>query len=149
MCLVGAFVFYTNALASSLGITPTRVEISAQKPITTLTLSNQTDHAVVVHAQLKRWIKNKKKDIYTDSNDLIITPPMMMIEAGGSQLIRVGLRKAPHPSEVTTYRLFLTEQPPKSTPRSGGSRIIIVFRLNLPVFVAPLLPPTQNSNKVR
>ncbi len=44
--------------------------------------------------------------------------------AGGSQLVRVGLRRAPDARRELTYRIFLQELPPPPDPDFMGTRML-------------------------
>ena len=55
--------------------------------------------------------------------------------AGGSQLVRMGLRRAPDPQRELTYRLFLQEVPPPPKPDFQGLQVAL--RIGVPVFVLP------------
>jgi fimbrial chaperone protein len=59
---------------------------------------------------------------------VIVSPPIFTIPAGGTQLIRVGLRTAS--ADPRAYRLIV-EEVPQALPGGG---IQVALRLNLPLF---------------
>lgn len=60
--------------------------------------------------------------------------PIFTIAAGGTQIVRMGLRRQPDDRRELAYRLFLQEVPIKTT-REG--EVNVVLRLGIPIFVMP------------
>src|SRR3546814_9833017 len=67
------------------------------------------------------WSQSGGKDVFAAVDDILATPPIFTIPAGGSQVIRVGSRRAPDPQHERAYRLFLREVPPAPQPGFQGS----------------------------
>ena len=63
------------------------------------------------------------------------TPPIFTVPPKGTQVIRVGLRRAADAQQGLSYRMFLQEVPPP--PRQGLQGLQVALRLSLPVFVMP------------
>ena len=81
------------------------------------------------------WSQEEGNDVFTPTRELIVNPPIFTIPAGGSQLIRVGLRRAPDAQRELNYRIFLQELPPPPNPDFNGTKMLM--RVSLPVFVLP------------
>jgi fimbrial chaperone protein len=81
------------------------------------------------------WTQQQGKDVYAPTTEILATPPVFTVPAGGSQVIRVGLRRAPDAQREITYRLFLQEVPPP--PKPGFQGLQVALRIGVPVFVTP------------
>jgi fimbrial chaperone protein len=122
--------------AGSFSVSPVRISLSASAPISAITVKNDGSEAVVLQLEAMAWAQQAGQDVYTPSTDILATPPIITIPAGGSQILRVGLRRAPDPKRELTYRLYLQEVPPP--PKPGFSGLQVTLRFGLPVFVAPV-----------
>jgi fimbrial chaperone protein len=122
--------------AGSFSVSPVRVSLSTSAPISAITVQNDGKEAVVLQLEAMAWAQQAGQDVYTPSRDILATPPIITIPAGGSQILRVGLRRAPDSKRELTYRLYLQEVPPP--PKPGFSGLQVALRFGLPVFVAPV-----------
>lgn len=133
--------------AGGFTVAPVRVELNAQKPTAALVIRNENEEPVIVQLQCVAWAQDSGLDVYTDSMELLATPPLFTIPGGGSQIVRVGLRRPADAQRELSYRLFLTEVPgpPKAEAAggTGGTGLQIVLRIGVPVFVKanPALAP--------
>ena len=57
-------------------------------------LPNHGQAAAVVQLEPMAWAHMAGKDTYTPTNEILATPPIFTIPAGGAQIVRVGLRRA-------------------------------------------------------
>jgi fimbrial chaperone protein len=109
--------------------------LAAGHPIDSVTIRNGGAEPVVVQLEVSSWSQREGEALLAPTTDLLATPPIFRIPAGGTQLVRVGLRRAPDPQRELSYRLFLREVP-SATP--SASSIRITLSISLPVFVTPL-----------
>ena len=115
MAVFGLFVFLAGATvvnATDLGVSPVRVTLSDKQKMGTLTVRNNGAEPVPMQLEVLNWSQEEGNDVFTPTRELIVNPPIFTIPAGGSQLIRVGLRRAPDAQRELTYRIFLQELPP-------------------------------------
>ena len=134
----GLFVFLAAANvvnATDLGVSPVRVTLSDKQKMGTLTVRNNGTEPVPMQLEVLNWSREEGNDVFTPTRELIVNPPIFTIPAGGSQLIRVGLRRAPDAQRELTYRIFLQELPPPPNPDFNGTKMLM--RVSLPVFVLP------------
>jgi fimbrial chaperone protein len=125
-----------TALAGSFNVRPTRLVLSAAQPSGMLTLRNPTNFETVVQVQANAWSQQDGADVLEPSRDLIAVPPLFTLPPGGSQVVRIGLRRAAAPDSELTYRLLLREVPP--APGEGFTGLQVALNLSLPVFVEPV-----------
>ena len=121
--------------AGSIGVSPVRVTLSDKQKIGTITLRNDGTNPVPMQLEALKWSKEEGEDVFTSTRELIISPPIFTIPAGGSQLLRVGLRGTPDAKRELSYRIFLQELPPPASPDFNGAKMLM--RVSLPVFVLP------------
>ena len=134
----GLFVFLVGATvvnAAAIGVSPVRVTLSDKQKIGTITLRNDGTDPVPMQLEALKWSKEEGEDVFTSTRELIVNPPIFTIPAGGSQLLRVGLRGAPDAKRELAYSIFLQELPPPPSPDFNGAKMLM--RVSLPVFVLP------------
>jgi fimbrial chaperone protein len=136
--LVGlaASIAATSATAGTFTISPLRLDFAGTVSTAALTVRNENAAAVVVQAQGLAWSQAGGQDALEPSRDLLISPAVFTLPAGGSQLVRVALRRNPDPSLELSYRVTLQEVPQAASPGFNGLQVAL--RLSLPVFVTPL-----------
>ncbi|MHB8211872.1 MAG: fimbrial biogenesis chaperone [Acidithiobacillus sp.] len=132
--------------AGDFSISPVHVHLSQQRKIAALVLTNLQDAPLTVQTTAQAWSQAHGRNITTDTDQLIISPPLFEVPPHGRQIIRVGLR-IPFPvHQEKDYRLILHEVPPP--PKPGFMGVQLVLRMILPVFVAPVANATHIQLKV-
>jgi fimbrial chaperone protein len=129
--------FASSASAGSFAVNPVRLTLSAGQSVAALTVHNEAQEATVVQLETSSWSQHGGNDVLAPTAEILATPPIFTIPPGGSQIVRVGLRRAPDPQHELTYRLFLREVPPPE-PLAQGLRVALA--VSLPVFVTPARP---------
>jgi fimbrial chaperone protein len=131
-----AFLIWAPAMAcaGSFAVNPVRATLSAKQPVSSLLVRNDGAEATVVQLEVVSWSQQDGKDVYTPTKEILATPPIFTVQAGGSQVVRVGMRRAADPQRELTYRLFLQEVPPAKRDVQG---LQVVLRMGLPVFIMP------------
>ncbi len=133
--IVGLCCLSLSALGSSLEISPVRVELNAKQRIEVITLVNRGDAPITLQSQIKKWQQTAGKDVYSMTTDLLVTPPIVTIQPNKAQVLRVGLKAVASPQQELSYRLFITEIPQKQISAEQTSKIRIVSRIGIPIFV--------------
>jgi fimbrial chaperone protein len=121
--------------ASTFSIAPIRVELDESHGTEALTVRNESDAAVVLQARALSWAQDGGVDSFTDTRDVIVTPPVLTLAPQTTQIIRVALRRPADASVELSYRLFLQEVPQAAPQAEQG--LLVALRLSLPIFVAP------------
>src|SRR5579863_2191714 len=122
------------AQAGSFEVNPVILVLSGSHTSDVVRVTNTGVQPVVVQAQLYAWSQVNGSNAYADSRDLVMTPPIFTIPAGGEQLVRIGLRNPQGPAHELNYALFLAEVPPSKGQHLG---LQIALRVGMPVFVEP------------
>jgi fimbrial chaperone protein len=123
------------ANAGSFQINPVRATLSNHQTVSALTIHNTGSESSVMQVEIVAWSQQNGQDVYTPSRELIVTPPIFTVSAGGSQVLRVGLRRPAEGQRELTYRVFIQEVPPPPKPSFKGLQVAL--RFGIPVFVAP------------
>lgn len=130
------------AFAGSIAVNPIRVTLSETRTTSALTVRNGGTEPSVVQLQILGWSQQDGKDVLVPTKDLLATPPIFTVPAGGSQTVRVGLRQRTAAQTEGAYRLILQEVPPPRTSESRGLQVAL--RLSVPIFVAPAVASTTS-----
>ncbi|TXH06361.1 MAG: molecular chaperone [Nevskiaceae bacterium] len=156
LLLVGAVAH--AAAPAGIALNPITVSLDAQRPADAVTLTNGTGDNKVIQAEVMRWTRERGEDHYAPAPEMLVSPPMFRVAAGGQQIVRVGLKsraQADSPVEKA-YRLFLQEVPetaPSPAPAgdaAGGSALRLLLRFGVPVFLKPAKPqPTSLAWQAR
>jgi fimbrial chaperone protein len=125
-----------SSVTQAVTISPVLVELSPDRPITSITVFNPADHAVSFQTQILAWSQSDGADVYVDSQELMVVPPIAEIAAGESQIFRVTFRGAPG-AEERAYRLIFEDVSEIATAAhsAGGATIDIRINHSLPVFI--------------
>ena len=116
------------ASAGTLQVNPVLLEISAERRTASVTVRNAETAPVAIRAYALAWRQADGEDVYEETAELIVSPPIFTVAPGATQLVRVGPRSAS--AEPRAYRLII-EEVPEAAPEGG---IRVALRLNLPLY---------------
>lgn len=121
------------ASAQSLAVNPVNVQMAPGQMATLLTVINQGETATAVQIRAFVWSQNDGIDTLTPSEDVLASPPIARIAPGGTQIIRLVLRK-PVVGNEASYRILLDQIP----PAAEAGIVRIALRMSMPVFAQPV-----------
>jgi len=122
------------ALAGSLRVGPTRIDLSARHPVAVLEVQNTGDFATLAQLDTFSWAQEGAGDVLEPTTDLIATPLVLNLAPGQTRVVRVGLRVPNRSTIERSYRLFVREVAPTFVPETG---LQFALRIGVPVFAAP------------
>jgi fimbrial chaperone protein len=132
-------VFFLGAVsgveAGSFAVSPVRATLSTKQSVAALMVHNDGEEPAVVQIDIDSWAQQDGHDVLLPTKEVLATPPIFTVPAGGSQVIRVGMRRAPDQHRELTYRMFLQEVPPP--PRAGFQGLQVALRISIPIFILP------------
>lgn len=135
----GLLLSSSVAMASGLQVSPISLSLQAKQNASGLTLSNTGNNAVHAQVRVYQWSQDENGDQLTTSRGLLASPPMIELQPGEKQLIRIIRASAP-PSGIgaveSSYRLSIDELPIKSAEQKSGLQFALSY--SLPVFVNPV-----------
>ena len=133
--LAGLAVLGADAAnASGLQVAPVGVSLTPEAPAGSLTLSNVGESKLHAQVRVYAWRQDRDGDTLEPSEDLMVSPPMIALEPGAQQLVRV-IRNGPAPAPGTgeqSFRIVIDELP---IGERSGRGLDFVLRYSLPVFV--------------
>lgn len=127
------------AVASGLQVSPISLSLQARENASGLTLSNSGNDKVRAQVRVYQWSQNSEGEQLTPSRGLLASPPMIEIDPGDRQLIRIIRAKAPPQGTGAVedaYRVLVNEIPIKSDNQKTGLQFALSY--SLPVFVQPV-----------
>ena len=136
--ILGA-TFGVPAHAGSLKVNPVHINLPAGSQSTSLKMTNGGAVETSVRVTTFGWSQVDGRDVYTPTDNVIVSPPIFTIPAGKTQLVRIGLRSRGGPG---AYRVIFEEIPAQ---RPVGGQIQVTLKLNLPLY---LLPPGGGKTDV-
>jgi fimbrial chaperone protein len=124
------------ARASSFEVNPVRLTLTPTATSGLLTVRNRSLEPVRLQVVAYAWSQSRTGEIQlAPTQDLVFFPAMVTIAAGASRKVRVGASVAFATAEKS-YRIFLEELPPLSTPETPGV-VRVLTRMGIPVFLEP------------
>ncbi len=132
--LLGLLFVAGNTQAASFSVKPTRIFFKDVHQ-TVLTVGNAGDKEVFIQTELMTWAQQEGKDVYTSSRDVLVSPPMFKVPAGGEQTVRIRFLGDKSTKVERTYRLFLQEVPQQS--KSDQATISATLKMGVPIFIQP------------
>lgn len=127
--------------ATGLQVAPTGLEFTPSSPAQGLWLTNTGDREL--HAQVRafHWTQANGKDELTSTQALVVSPPMLDLQPGGRQLVRVIRTGGPAATGASeeAFRVVVDELPLPGEQQDTG--VQYVLRYSIPVFVGPANPP--------
>jgi fimbrial chaperone protein len=131
-----------GAALAQVQINPVLVELGARQRAVTLTvsLSANASAPMRLQAELLRWEQDSQGLAVTEpSDDLLVTPPLVDIAPGATQVFRIALRGARQSPGELAYRLVLEDiaEATEKVDLAPGLSIKVKMRYDLPVMVAP------------
>jgi fimbrial chaperone protein len=140
-----AFAGAASSRGSGLDISPILLALGPVGESTICTVDNPGDTAVMGQIRIKSWRQVGGQDVLEDTTAVAASPPIMTVDPGERQIVRlVNLAAAPGPTEQA-FRLLLNELPNADTATGFAVRVLIGF--SLPVFIpgAGSAPPALQA----
>ena len=137
LMLVAAY-FLTGLLpaAAAILIWPTNVFIDSKEKAAAMWLENRGNTLQTYQMRVYSWSHTGGKEELTEQNDIVGSPPIMQIEPGKRQLVRLIRTTPAPPGKELTYRVILDEIPsvePEAQKVTNGVKFRM--RYSIPVFV--------------
>jgi fimbrial chaperone protein len=144
--VAGALLASSVAFAAGLQVAPTSLDLAPNKNADGLWLGNTGEGTLHAQVRVFHWTQEGGEDKLTPSRGLAISPPMLQIDAGARQLVRVIRSAAPPSVDEDSYRVLIDELPvdeSQATPSDAGKAAVpqgglqYVLRYSVPIFVQP------------
>jgi fimbrial chaperone protein len=118
--------------AAQLNIAPLRIEIDSTNSAATLRLTNSSQRSLPVQTRLFAWRQEAGEDQFAPSSALSISPSIISIPPGQTQIVRLLRTTTATPGEKR-FRLAVDQLPDPTLARSGEAEARL--RFTIPVFL--------------
>jgi fimbrial chaperone protein len=143
--VIGTLLASSVASASGLQVAPTSLDLAPNKNADGLWLSNTGDGTLHAQVRVFHWTQEGSEERLAPSRGLAISPPMLQIDSGARQLVRVIRSAAPPNVNEDAFRVLIDELPvDESQASQDGSKSAVpegglqyVLRYSIPIFVQP------------
>ncbi len=133
------------AQATQFIVSPVKLTLPARAKSTAATVTNTGKQPVAVRIKLYTWNKKGGRDRLELAEDLLVTPPILKLVPGRSQIVRIGRpAEIPVPEIEKSYRLVVTELAlPDEKHAGSGLTLRSLLQISVPLFVPPAKPTKQ------
>ncbi len=115
-----------------LTVNPVTIELPAGQRAAAITLHSASDRETSFQVRVFAWNQEAGDDQLKPTDELALSPPLGVIPPGGTQVVRLVLRRPALGAEVS-YRILLDQIPPPPEPGT----IRVALRLSMPFFAEP------------
>lgn len=123
-----------GALANgSMSVRPMRINLENKQRSAEITVTNGSSTPELLRVEAMSWEQVGGKDLYSPTEELLVVPPLLRVEAGQERVVRLALRGLFSGTHERAYRIFLSEVPLKI--KSEVSNVQIAVRMGVPVYV--------------
>jgi len=120
---------------ASILIWPVDPVIPADTRAATLWLENSGKAPVTLQVRIFAWAQTEAGNVYAPQDGVIGTPPLVTIQPGQKQLVRLTRTVPPPVSGEAAYRVIVDEIPTREAPAAAGAAVNFRMRYSLPLFV--------------
>ncbi|HEY2452161.1 MAG TPA: molecular chaperone [Scandinavium sp.] len=151
-CLSATFLSASGAHgAATVLIWPIDPFLTADKKATELWIENQGSSATTMQVRIVRWQQEGGFERYQSQQDVVASPPILRVDRGGKQLIRL-IKQANVPQgKELAYRIIIDEipQPTDSTQPQMGLKLQMRYSIPLFVYGQGMPVATEGVNHVQ
>ena len=122
--------------AGSVLIWPVDPVIEAGRSAAALWLENPGTAPILLQVRIFAWAQPDGENAYARQNDVVGTPPMVRIQPGKRQLVRLTRTAAAVANRELAYRVIIDEIPVADAmqPAQAGASVRFRMRYSLPLF---------------
>lgn len=122
--------------AASLGIWPINPRIDVNESATAIWIKNNDRRPVMLQIRVMDWHQNNGQDETLEQQSVIASPPMVRVNPGEQQMIRIVHRHGNIPENTIerSHRIFVDEVPDSRLEGSEDASLKLQMRYSLPLF---------------
>lgn len=121
--------------ANSLMIWPIDPAINPEDKASELWLENRGNATTIMQVRIFSWLQVGDKEQYQTQQQVVASPPMVRLEPGQKQLVRLIKQTPPQAGREMSYRVVLDEIPTPRTPGENQAGLTFQMRYSVPLFV--------------
>lgn len=136
LLLIWLFTFSAlSHAANSLMIWPIDPTINPDDKASELWLENRGDATTLMQVRIFAWQQVNQREQYQTQTQVVASPPLVRIEPGQKQLVRLIKQTPPAAGKEMAYRVVLDEIPTPRTPGANQAGLTFQMRYSVPLFV--------------
>lgn len=143
---IGLLLLTGLARAASIQVTPVLQEVPVGETTAVYELLNRGTRAVTMQVRVLAWRQAGGTRSLTDTADLQITPPLVTLDPGQAERVRVALRTERLPREQA-FRVQFIQVPDTAEAIQPGVRTLL--KLDTPLFFQAESPQTELDWRLR
>lgn len=144
----GTLLFISHfdaAFAATLQVSPILIQFYKGTQAQPVWLTNEGETPLRAQVRVYRWTQVDNDDRLEITNDVVASPPVMEVDAGKRQLLRIVRRNLASVTEEESYRIIVDELPIAETPSSEMSNgLTFLLRYSIPAFISPTAEPKMH-----
>ncbi len=121
--------------ANSLMIWPIDPAINPDEKASELWLENRGNTTTMMQVRIFSWLQVGGQEQYQTQQQVVASPPMVRLEPGQKQLVRLIKQGPPEAGREMSYRVVLDEIPTPRTPGENQAGLTFQMRYSVPLFV--------------
>ncbi|MFD1803978.1 molecular chaperone [Mixta tenebrionis] len=134
LALFTALTFAAHA-ANSVMIWPIDPKIISEDKASELWLENRGGGTTLMQVRIFAWQQIAGREQYQTQQQVVASPPVVRIEPGQKQLVRLIKQSAPAAGQEAAYRVVLDEIPTPQQPGENQAGLRFQMRYSVPLFV--------------
>ncbi|WP_424588817.1 fimbrial biogenesis chaperone [Buttiauxella sp.] len=120
--------------AGNILIWPIDPYLDADAKAAELWIQNQSDSATTMQVRVVGWQQQQGHEKYQAQQDVVASPPIVRIEGGGKQLIRLIKQNVVPPGQELAYRIVVDEIPQPADSNKPQMGLKLQMRYSIPLF---------------
>lgn len=129
-------VFSMGCYAASLTVWPIDPYIQPPSQAVAIRVRNTGNEPAHLQLRIYRWVQERSEDELIPQDEIVISPPMALVEPQAQQLFRIVHRSgAPNYSSEVSYRILIDEIP--NNQKKSSAPLQFQMRYSLPFFIFP------------
>lgn len=121
--------------AATILLWPIDPWLGADMNASELWIENQGNSAATMQIRIVRWTQEGGYERYQSQQEVVASPPILRIDRGSKQLIRLIKQTAAPAGVEKAYRIIIDEIPQPDAPATPQMGIKLQMRYSLPLFV--------------
>ncbi|AIX49257.1 fimbrial biogenesis chaperone [Pantoea eucrina] len=121
--------------ANSLMIWPIDPAIASEDKASELWLENRGSSSTIMQVRIFAWQQREGQEQYQTQQQVAASPPMVRLEPGQKQLVRLIKQTPPPAGQESAYRVVLDEIPSPRKPDDNQAGLNFQMRYSVPLFV--------------
>jgi len=121
--------------ANSVMIWPIDPKIISEDKASELWLENRGSATTLMQVRIFAWQQQEGREQYQTQQQVVASPPLVRIEPGQKQLVRLIKMTPPPAGQEAAYRVVLDEIPTPQQPGENQAGLRFQMRYSVPLFV--------------